>query len=407
MTRGDQGSATVSARGAARVKAGHPWVYRQDVVRGPARDGRDGGPLLVEVRDPRGKPLGTATWAAEARLALRVVTRGTESGPRDLLALVGERFDAALTRRHPLAAGRDAYRVVHAESDGLPGLVVDRYGDAAVVQTTSVAMNALRDPIAALVRERLSARVVVARDDGSARDFEGLPRFAGIVAGAADGSTRVEYRLGPNRLEADLMTDSKTGGFLDQADNHAAVAALAPENARALDAFTYHGGFALALARRGGPVLATDEDPSAVARATDNARRNGLTNLEVRQANAFDLLRQLEARGEAFDVVVLDPPALAKRGGGGVAAALAAADRAYKELILRGARLTRPGGLLVACSCSGRVTRAHWDDLVAEGLADAGRSAQILARNGASADHPELVGVPETGHLKTWILRVT
>jgi 23S rRNA (cytosine1962-C5)-methyltransferase len=267
-------------------------------------------------------------------------------------------------------------------------------------------MNALREPIATLVRERLGARFVVARDDGSARDFEGLPRFAGVIAGDKGAPTRVEYRLGLNRLEADLLTDSKTGGFLDQVDNHAAVAALAPDNARSLDAFTYHGGFALALARRGGPVLATDEDAQAVARATENARRNGLANLEVRQANAFDLLRQLESRGELYDVVVLDPPALAKRGGSAVAAALAAADRAYKELILRGARLVRPGGLLVACSCSGRVTRAHWDGLVEEGLADAGRTAQVLARNGASADHPELVGVPETGHLKTWIMRV-
>jgi 23S rRNA (cytosine1962-C5)-methyltransferase len=407
--RGDQGTATVSARGAARVRGGHPWVFRQDVVRGPAKDAGSGGPALVEVRDPRGKPLGLATWAAEARLALRVLATGAqaEALPRDLLAIVGPRMDAALARRRALALPRDAVRIVHAESDGLPGLVVDRYADAAVLQTTSVAMNALRDPIAALVRERLGARIVIARDDGSARDFEGLPRFAGIVAG--EGPTRVEYRLGPNRLEADLLSDSKTGGFLDQADNHAAVAALAPENARALDAFTYHGGFALALARRGGPVLATDEDPDAVARATDNARRNGLSNLEVRRANAFDLLRELEARRELYDVVVLDPPALAKRrssGGTHVAAALSAADRAYKELILRGARLTRPGGLLVVCSCSGRVSRSHWDDLVAEGLGDAGRVAQVLARNGGSADHPELVGVPETGHLKTWILRV-
>jgi 23S rRNA (cytosine1962-C5)-methyltransferase len=153
-------------------------------------------------------------------------------------------------------------------------------------------------------------------------------------------------------------------------------------------------------------VLATDEDPDAVARATDNARRNGLSNLEVRRANAFDLLRELEARRELYDVVVLDPPALAKRGGTHAASALSAADRAYKELILRGARLTRPGGLLVVCSCSGRVSRAHWDALVAEGLGDAGRAAQVIARNGGSADHPELVGVPETGHLKTWILRV-
>jgi 23S rRNA (cytosine1962-C5)-methyltransferase len=396
--KSEWGTVTVTARGAARVRADLPWVYRQDVTRGPSTDARNGGPVLVEVRDPRGKPLGVATWAAEAKIALRVLAIGAaaEALPRDLMSIVAARLEAALARRRALAPARDGVRAVHAESDGLPGLVVDRYADAAVIQTNSVAMDAHRADIAALVREALGPRIVVVRD--------GLPRFAGVVLG--EGPTRVEYRLGPNRLEADLLTDSKTGGFLDQADNHAAVAALAPENARALDAFTYHGGFALALARRGGPVLATDEDTDAVARATENARRNGLANLEVRRANAFDLLRDLEGRRELFDVVVLDPPALAKRGGTNAAAALAAADRAYKELILRGARLTRPGGLLVVCSCSGRVTRAHWDELVAEGLADAGRAAQVLARNGASADHPELVGVPETGHLKTWILRV-
>ena len=407
--KSELGTATISARGAARIRGGHPWVYRQDVVRGPARDATSGGPLLVEVRDARGKPLAVATWAAQARLALRVVATGADAGARaaDLVALVGERLASAVARRRALALPRDAYRVAHAESDGLPGLIVDRYADVAVIQTTSVAMSAIRDRIAALVRDALGARVVVARDDGSARDFEGLPRFAGVVAGA--GPTRVEYRLGPNRLETDVLTDAKTGGFLDQADNHAAVAALAPDDARALDAFTSHGGFALALARRGGPVLATDEDATAVGRATENARRNGLSNLEVRRADAFALLRELEARREAFDVVVLDPPALAKRGGtggAGAAAALAGADRAYTELILRGARLTRPGGLLVACSCSGRITRAHFDELVAAALADAGRGAQVLARNGAGPDHPELVGVPETAHLKTWILRL-
>ncbi len=291
---------------------------------------------------------------------------------------------------------------MHGESDGLPGLFVDRYADAAVMQTTSVAMDAARDRITALVRERLRARVVVARDDGSMRDFEGLPRFAGVVAGG--GSTTVVYRLGPNQLEADLLSDGKTGGFLDQADNHAAVAALAPEGARCLDAFTYHGGFALALARRGGPVLATDQDADSAARAGANARRNDLPNLDVQTRNAFDLLRELESDRTRFDVVVLDPPALAKRGGG--APALAAAERGYKELILRGARLTKPGGLLVACSCSGRVSRAHWDEICTDALADSGRAGHVLARNGAGRDHPELAGVPETGHLKVWIFRM-
>jgi 23S rRNA (cytosine1962-C5)-methyltransferase len=247
----------------------------------------------------------------------------------------------------------------------------------------------------------------------AARDVEGLPRFAGVVGGG--GETRVVYRLGANQLEADVMTDGKTGGFLDQADNHAALAALAApllsrSGTRALDAFTYHGGFALALARvaaRDAEVQALDENPAAVERAAANGRRNGLANLRVERANAFDRLRELESRGESFDVVVLDPPALAKRGGGtATGAAMDAAARAYKELVLRGARLTRAGGLLVACSCSGRVTRGQWEDICADALADAGRAAHVLARAGAGRDHPELAGVPETGHLKVWTFRM-
>jgi 23S rRNA (cytosine1962-C5)-methyltransferase len=398
--RDDSATAVVSARGAARIRSGHPWVFRPDVVRGPARDAGDGGPTLVAVEDPRGKTLGLATWAARARLALRMLVRGPDARPRPLTEIVEQRLGAALERRLALGLDRDAYRVVHAESDGLPGLVVDRYADAAVLQTTSIGMNAARDQIAELVRARLDARVVIARDDGSARDFEELPRFAGILSGSG---ARIVYRLGDNRLEADLLSDGKTGGFLDQADNQAAVAALAPPGARALDAFTYHGGFALALARRGGQVLAVDESEAAVARAAANGRRNQLPNLAVERANSFDLLRTLESRGESFDVVVIDPPALAKRGG---AAAVETAARAYKELLLRGARLTRPGGLLVACSCSGRITRAHWEEICGDAIADAGRAAHVLARAAAGRDHPELSGVPETGHLKAWMFRM-
>jgi 23S rRNA (cytosine1962-C5)-methyltransferase len=153
-----------------------------------------------------------------------------------------------------------------------------------------------------------------------------------------------------------------------------------------------------------GSVLAADVAPEAAARAAANARRNGLGHVEVRTANAFDLLRDLESKGRRFDVVVLDPPALAKRGGTG--AALLGAERAYKELVLRGARLTEAGGLLVACSCSGRISRTRWDEICADALGDSGRSAQVIARHGASQDHPELVGVPETGHLKVWLFRM-
>ncbi len=354
----------------------------------------------MAVCDERRRPLGSATWATLSPVALRILDRHSESAPLpELMALVAERLQTALTWRQQLALDRDAWRAIHGEADGLPGLFVDRYADAAVMQTTSVAMDAARPALAALVKRLLDVRVVVARDDGSARDFEGLPRVREIAAGT--GATEVVYRLGENRLQADLLADSKTGGFLDQADNHAVVAALAPPGARCLDAFTYHGGFALALARRQGQVLACDEDAQAVTRARANAARNQLSNLEVRQANAFELLRTLEADRQLFDVVVLDPPALAKRQAGDHAAL-----RAYQELILRGMRLTKPGGLAVACSCSGRVSRAQFDELVSSAAAQSGRSIQILERRGAGRDHPELALVPETGHLKCWILRV-
>jgi 23S rRNA (cytosine1962-C5)-methyltransferase len=447
-------TARVNARGRARIAAGQVWIYRQDVIDGPSTDARTGGPALVRVSDERHRPLALATWSTESPVALRVLDqqprqtgsgrgRGAAAGeaegvlvpkrPKggevaerssagegraqpaqrgeaaerssagegraDLLHLVETRLAHALAFRRGLHLDRDAFRAVHAESDGLPGLIVDVYADVAVLQTTAVAMDAHKAAIAALVARQLGSRLVIARDDGSARDFEGLPREARILVG--QGATTVEYRLGECRLAADLLTDSKTGGFLDQADNHALVAALAPSGARCLDAFTYHGGFALALARRGGQVLATDEDADAVARAQANAARNGLANLTVSQANAFDLLRALESAGERFDVVVLDPPALAKRKSGDLAA-----ERAYREIILRGLRLTAPGGLVAACSCSGRVTRDHFDRIVAAAACDSGRQVQILARQGAGRDHPELAQVPETGHLKCWVLRV-
>jgi 23S rRNA (cytosine1962-C5)-methyltransferase len=393
-------SVKITARGRARVASGHPWVYRQDVVDGPDSDATSGGPTLVRVTDERKRPLALATWSLSSPVALRVLDRADSAAAApDFLGLVEQRLVRARARRESLRTGRDAFRVAHGESDGLPGLFVDVYRDVAVMQTTSAAMDAHRAKLGELIERLLGVRLVISRDDGSARDFEGLSRQKAILAGR--GPTEVEYRLGENRLVADLFTDSKTGGFLDQADNHALVAALAPKGARCLDAFTYHGGFALALARKGGPVVANDEDAQAVARTKANAERNGLGNMIARQTNAFDLLRSLEADGEKFDVVVLDPPAFAKRKSGDTAA-----DRAYREVVLRGLRLAVADGLVVACSCSGRVSREHFDQLIAEAAADSGRSVQVLARMGAGRDHPELVGVPETGHLKCWTLRV-
>jgi 23S rRNA (cytosine1962-C5)-methyltransferase len=388
--KGEPPAVTVTSRGAARLRVGNPWVFATDVAHAP-----DGAGDVVRVVDGRGTTLGTALWAPGAQLPLRLLAR--ESVTLDA-ALLTERLRAADERRRRLFPGADAYRMVHAEADGLPGLVVDRYGDVCVLQTAARAMDAREAELAALVQKRTGARMVVARDDSSARDFEGLPRRRAVLLG--DGPTLVRYHDAGNLYEVDVMADGKTGGFLDQAENHARVAEYAQGDC--LDAFTYHGGFALALARGGAKsVLALDEAAPAVARARENAARNGLSQVTVEQANAFDRLRQLEGEGRRFDVVVVDPPALAKR-----KSAFGAADRAYKELNLRGLRLCAPGGILVTCSCSGKMTSERFGAIVEEAARDVGRPVQVLERRGAGRDHPPLLGVPETEYLKCWILRV-
>jgi 23S rRNA (cytosine1962-C5)-methyltransferase len=373
---------TLTARGAARVKGGHPWVYAVDVAK------CIGEGDVARVVDGRGGFLGTALWADGAQLPLRMLSRGEVTFDT---AFLDERIGQALARRK---AG-NAFRVVHGEADLLPGLVVDCYADVAVIQTTARAMDARENEIAQLLVKRLELRLVVARDDGSARDFESLPRRKGVLAGS--GPTRVQYHDAGSRVEVDVLEDGKTGGFLDQLENHARASELA--RGEGLDAFTYHGGFALALARGGcTSVLALDEGAQQVARARANVERNQLP-VVVEQANAFDKLRRLEAEGKRFDIVVIDPPALAKRQSGN-------AERAYKELNLRGLRLLKSGGILVTCSCSGKISPAAFGEILEAAARDAGRPVQLVERRGAASDHPPLIGVPETEYLKCFILRV-
>jgi len=377
----------VNARGAARGRDGHPWIYRADVVSAPADDAGD-----VDVVDERGRSLGAALWAPDpAPIALRVYRQGTSARWASV-------WPAALEEAIARRGGAPVTRLVHGEADGLPGLFVDRYGDVAVVQSATRAVDRDEPAIAERLRLLLGLRLVVARDDGSARDHEGLPRRKGILLG--EGPTEVTYSSGAARFTVDVLADSKTGAFLDQLDNHLRVAELARGDA--LDAFTYHGGFALALASGGADhVIAIDEDAAAAARARANAAASGLVNVEVRVADAFVELRRFEQGSRRFDVVVLDPPALAKRKG-----PVDQALRAYKELNLRAFRITKPGGWLVTCSCSGRVTPSLFETMLAEAARDAGRRAQLVERRGASADHPVLLGLPETEYLKCYILRV-
>jgi len=404
--------AVISARSAERLRRGGVHVGRPEVLVPPSAEGVD----VVKLCDERGRTLGSALWAKAGPLAARILDRAGRGLTRELLA---ERVSAAAARRAALYEERDAYRVVHGEADLLPGLLVDRYADAAVVQTATAAMDNRKGLIAEVLTEVLGVSLVLCRDDGSARDLEGLPRVRGVLAGSAP--TRVRFHDAGSLMEADLLSDRKTGSFLDQQENHAAVASYASRlfrrcepagrTPRALDCFTYHGGFALALARAGFFVTACDEDSTAIERARANAALSGIApaDIDLRVANAFDLLRSLEASGTRFDVVVLDPPALAKRGRTQAKGAKGMRDstweRAYKELNLRGLRLLAPGGLLCTCSCSGRVSASDFGAIVEAASRDVGKPLQLLERRGAGSDHPVLFGWPESEYLKCWLLR--
>jgi 23S rRNA (cytosine1962-C5)-methyltransferase len=290
--------------------------------------------------------------------------------------------------------GADAFRLLHGEADLMPGYFVDWYNGVAAVQHLSEWAEARREQLARLLVELTQARAVVARDDGSSRDFEQLPRRTEALFGS---DFTAHYHEGRIALEVDLKSDHKTGGYLDQVENHLRAGELA--RGEALDAFCYHGGFALQLAQKASHVIAVDQDVQAVERTAENAKRNGLQNVEARSGNALEALRNFDKEGRKFDTIVLDPPAFAKRKEG-----LEGALRAYREINYRALRLLNPGGLLVTCSCSGRVTSELFGEVVAWAAQESKRPLQLLERRGAGRDHPPLIGVPETEYLKAWYL---
>ena len=388
--RGPPPTVGVSADGARALRHLRPWVWRKDILEPPDAPGGS----VVAVVDPRGQPAGQALWAARSPLALRLLTRRAPPDERVDDGWFRARIEASLARRAPF--GREALRLVHGEADGLPGLFVDRYRDRLVVQTLSEGMDARKNALAAALVELTGAVQVVCRDDGSGRDFEQLPRESRVLHGPAEAT--VQWREGENVFRTDLLRDMKTGAFLDQAENHLRAGELG--RGRALDAFSYHGGFALALSARCDSVLALEEDPAAAARLAENVERNGRQSVEAREANAFDVLHQLDRDGERFDTVVLDPPGLAKRKEGPRTAL-----RAYREINVRALRLLRPGGLLVTCSCSGKVKPADFEEMLLGAADDVRRPVQILERRGPAADHPALGGLPATEYLKAFFVR--
>ena len=378
----------INARGEQRIRAGHPWIYRADVVQVDASAGD-----VVQVIGPRARVLGSALFSERSQIPIRILTHGDAVFDD---ALLRARLQRAIAFRESLSLDATAYRIVHGEADLLPSLVVDRYGDFIVLQALSQGMDRLLPSITRALVDVLAPAGILARNDPKVRGLEGLPQSVEVLHGEIPDSVLV--REGPVEYDADLRRGQKTGLFLDQRENREAAARYA--HGRLLDCFSYNGGFALRLARQCPDAEAIDISADAVALIRANAERNGVPHLRAREANVFDELRRLERAGERFDTVVLDPPAFAKN-----KASIPNALAGYKEINLRAMRLLAPGGYLVTCSCSYNVNEELFAEVIHEASIDSHTPVTIVEKRMQGRDHPVLVGVPETYYLKCFILR--
>jgi len=393
----------VDGRGAARLAAGHPWVYRSDVLTPPARAG------FAPVVDRRGRRLGWAAVHPTSQIAVRLLHASDD--PVDEARLLA-RLDAALDLRAALHADPEAamagvtgVRCVHAEADGLPGLVVDRLGPVLVLQNGCAALEPHLDALVARLVERLAPAGVWGRFDARVRELEGLSTNARTLCGHV--RERVPVHDGLIEWRVDPRGGQKTGAFLDQRLNHRRLARAAlvhahdPAAVDALDAFAHLGGFGLHLLHAGArSVELIDTSAASLAEASATAERHGLPAPTVTRADAFERLRELDREGARFAAVSIDPPALAKR-----VRDLERALAGYKELNLRAMRLLAPGGVLGTSSCSAHLQEAEFLNVLADAAADAGRTLQLLGRWGAGPDHPQRLGFPESGYLKFVLLR--
>jgi 23S rRNA (cytosine1962-C5)-methyltransferase len=389
---------TISRRGAERIAAGHPWVYRSDVFHAHEAEAGE----VVRVQDRRARFLGMAHYSAASEIAVRMLA--TRDRPIDRV-FFHEMLERARLHRQRVVHDSDAYRLVSSEADGLPALIVDRYGPWLALQTLNQGMDRVQALLVELLHETFPECGIYERNEAAVRRLEKLPaRSQVLVPRPSEGpeasvEPKTEIAMNGLRFAVDLSAGQKTGLFLDQRENYRAAAQFA--RGRALDCFTYTGGFALHLARACESVEAVDSSVEALAAAGANAALNGVGNIRFLEADAFDVLKGYDNNRRAFDTVVLDPPAFA-RGRRQVDDAL----RGYKEINLRAMKMLEPGGTLITCTCSHHIGEADFLEAIAAASLDANRRVTVLERRTQAADHPILLTVPETLYLKCLILRV-
>lgn len=404
---------SISRRGGDRIRAGHVWVYRSDIVE--ANDVQPGSLAIVRelpdknLRHTKARALGSALYSSASQIALRMISPHPVG---DLEELLRERVRNAIAYRERFVENTNAYRVIFSEGDFLPGLIVDRYNDVLAMQVLTQAMDvdSVRKTVVSELVDKLQPSTMIEKVDSRVRALEQLPaKESGIIFSkeAVAGQTSVpsplqnktEFQMNGVRFLYDTLGGQKTGAFLDQRENYAAAAKYG--RGEALDVFCYHGGFSLHLAKTCSQVTGVDSSRAALEIAEQNAALNG-REIEWIEANAFDLLRDYSDRGAKYDCIVLDPPAFAKS-----RRDVPTAMRGYKELNLRALKMLRPGGILVSCSCSYHVSQTELLETVSAAALDNHRILRLLENRGASVDHPMVVGIPETAYLKCIIMLVS
>lgn len=389
------GRMILSGKGRRWLLGGHPWIYADDVAGGEAEPGE-----LVPVEGPNKEALGWGLFSSSSRIALRMVTRDAAQPNREFwLALV--RRAVAVRDAAGLLDPLGACRLLAGDADGIPGLVLDRYGTVAVLQCGTQSADRMRDFVLSLVDEALpfALSAVVDRSDTSVRRLESLERRVEVVRGGLDGP--VDVRDGDLVYEVDVLAGHKTGHYLDQADNRVEAARRAAGR-RVLDAFSYDGLFGIRAALAGAEeVLCLEQNKLACERLARNAVRNGVADrVRVERANCMHELKARAERDERYGLVVLDPPAFARNRG-----ELRGAERGYVELNRRGFALAEPGGAVVSASCSYAVRPEAFLEYLATAARLAGREAWLELFAGAGLDHPHRIALPETAYLKCAFLR--
>ena len=408
--------AVVNRRAADRLRAGHLWVYASDIEKLSIPGAEGAGPALLPVADSRGLLLGTALYSPASQIALRLVSREA-IGEAEWLHLLAARLRKAIALRKPMLTGEnDACRLCFSEADELPGVVVDKYAGLVILQLLAKGLDTedVRETCVTVLREELSPDAILERPDPRIRELEGLavPASTPLYLKKASAKTSTQFHLNGLTFQYDADAGQKTGAFLDQRCNYAAVGEWAQKLAagnqswrgRALDVCCYQGGFALHLAQVCSRVTGVDASRASLEVAEINLasnRANLKAEVDWIAGDAFQILRDWSDAGEHYDAIVLDPPAFAKS-----KRAVEGALRGYKELNLRALKCLNPGGLLVTCSCSHHVSWADLEGAVASSAADAARRVRLLERRGAAPDHPVVLNLPETEYLKCLVLEV-